>query len=268
MDQLRFVDPYDRQTGFGKRLDIDAKQKSAIAKRVAEEFAGHGDLAMFVADGTTAAQTFRAMVRDTEHLIQFATNNLDVCIQYACVPETKPRMHEPVLIDGSLDQDANALFPRWEDGRDKEALKRYVDSCDVVVMGASFFTWDEGPRTRHYRRQTIRKEVLRSCQDKTLILLLTGSRFYSKDLQYVDEPAWEEWKEDRAVLRHLHVVTCVPEDVEDETNERDPLRSPVLRPGYNGADWAYVMQTDAIREAIKDRLIEIRTGDWSAPKLV
>lgn len=264
MDANEFIKPYDNRTGFGRRLAIEAEQKSAIAWHVARRFAKAGELAMFIADGTTAARTFRAMLCEKEYPTQFVTNNLDVCIQYTCVPETGPGMHEPVLIDGSLNQDANAIFPRWGYERDEEALKRYLGLCDVVVLGASLFTWDHGPRSRHNRRQTIRKHVLRSCQDKTVILLLTGSSFYSTDLQYGNEPAWQDWRDDPVVRQHLHVVTCVPKGVEDEANERDSLRSPVLPSGHDGPVWGYVMQTDAIREAIRDRLVEIKTGDWRA----
>lgn len=262
MDAGKFINPYDDQTGFGKRLAIEAKQKSAIAWHVAKRFAKAGDLAMFIADGTTAARTFRAMLCKKEYRTRFVTNNMDVCIQYTCVPETDSRMHEPVLIDGSLDQDANAIFPRWDRQQDEEALKHYIELCDVVVMGASLFTWEHGPRTRHNRRQTIRKQVLRSCQDKTVFLLLTGGSFYSTDLEYGNEPAWDVWKKNAGALRHLHVVTCIPESVENEG--RTHWHTPSPPEEGDPADWAYVKHTDAIRDAIEERFVEIKKGDWGA----
>ena len=90
----------------------------------------------------------------------------------------------------------------------------------------------------------------------------TGTRFCSKDLQHADETAWVEWKYDRAVRRHLHVVTCVPDNVEDEVNEREHWRTITSPPDANPADWESVKQTDAIRTAIEDRLVAIAKGTW------
>lgn len=264
MTVTKLVNPYDTGTSFGKRLSIDRKQKSAIALCVADKFATHGDLAMFIADGTTAALAFRAVVCNKVYPTQFVTNNLDVCIQYSCVPDTNSRMREPVLIEGSLDQDANAIFPRWGYDRDESVFQRYLRLCEVVILGASSFTWDDGPRDRHHRRQFIRRQVLRLCQDKTVILVLPGGRFYSRDPQYVDEPAWEDWKNNTKLLRHLHLVTCVPEGVEDESNDRGHLESITPPPDVDPAAWAYVKETNMIRQALGDRFVEIKKGDWHA----
>lgn len=58
MDHSKFKDKdlYDKRTGFGKRLPCEQEQKTAVAWHVAGSFAKYGDLAMFIAEGTTAGR--------------------------------------------------------------------------------------------------------------------------------------------------------------------------------------------------------------------